>query len=176
LCELLVETPGWRPPKLHRKAVLQLHCHSKSVLQADAERKILGEMGLELEQPPVGCCGHAGSFGYEAEHYPVSMQIAEQVLLPAVRKAEPETLVISDGFSCRQQINDGAGRWALHPAEVIALTLEANRSGSLVLPAPARSDEAAEPGTAAIAASVGIAALIGISAVLVFRGLRQQRS
>lgn len=76
----------------------------------------MGPRGHELEQLPVGCCGHAGSFGYEAEHYPVSMQIAEQVLPPATRKADPDTLIISAGFSRRHQIRDGAGRWALHPA------------------------------------------------------------
>ena len=76
LCELLAETPGWRPPPLKRKAVLHMHCHTKSVLGTEAERKILTKMGLELEQPEVGCCGHAGSFGYEAEHYPVSIEIA----------------------------------------------------------------------------------------------------
>src|SRR6185437_14785260 len=81
-------------------------------------------MGLELQQPAAGCCGHAGAFGYESEHYPISIQIGEQVLLPSVRAAPPETLVIADGFSCRRQIKDGTGRWAMHPAELIALALE----------------------------------------------------
>jgi Fe-S oxidoreductase len=129
LCELLVETPNWRPPHVERKALLHLHCHSKAVLAADAEQKILTAMGIEFEQPAPGCCGHAGSFGYEAEHYPVSMKIAEEALLPAVRRTERDTLVISDGFSCRQQISDGAHRWALHPAEVIALALDAEATG-----------------------------------------------
>jgi hypothetical protein len=124
LCELLVEPPGWRPPKFEGKALLQLHCHSKSVLNAEAERKVLSAMGLELEQPAVGCCGHAGAFGYETQHYPVSMEIAEQALLPALRKLEPDPLVISDGFSCRHQIRDGVGRWAFHPAEIIAAALQ----------------------------------------------------
>jgi Fe-S oxidoreductase len=67
-------------------------------------------MGLDLEELSAGCCGHAGAFGYEAEHYPVSMQIAEQVLLPEIRRIGDEIIVIADGFSCRQQIKDGAGR------------------------------------------------------------------
>jgi len=142
LCELLVETPGWRPPRLARPALLHLHCHSKSVLAADAERKILTEMGLALHQPPVGCCGQAGSFGYEAEHYPVSMQIAEQVLLPAVRRSGADALVVSDGFSCRQQIRDGTGRRAFHPAEVIAHALRGGLSEGGV---PVPDDGAAAP-------------------------------
>jgi hypothetical protein len=81
-------------------------------------------MGLDIERPPVGCCGHAGAFGYEAEHYPVSVQIAEQVLFPAVREAPSDTIVIADGFSCREQIKDGVGRWAMHPVEVMALAIE----------------------------------------------------
>ena len=62
-------------------------------------------MGLRLQPNPTGCCGHAGSFGYEANHYPVSMTIAEQALLPAVRNAGYDTLIVADGFSCREQTN-----------------------------------------------------------------------
>ncbi|MGE3781650.1 MAG: FAD-binding and (Fe-S)-binding domain-containing protein [Alphaproteobacteria bacterium] len=173
LCELLVETPDWRPPRLKGKAVLQLHCHSKSVLGAEAQRKILGEMGLELEQPPVGCCGHAGSFGYEAEHYPVSMQIAEQVLLPAIRKTASDTLVISDGFSCRHQIRDGAGRWALHPAEVIAAALRHASGGAEPFrPAPAPEPAAPDPRALAVAACVVLVA--GYAAFGLFRAARRR--
>lgn len=123
LSELLLGTENWRPPTLARKAMLQTHCHNKSVLDAKAERAILERMGLEIEEPAVGCCGHAGAFGFEAEHYPVSIEIGEQTLLPAVRRQAPETIIIADGFSCRQQIADGTGRQVMHPAEVIALAL-----------------------------------------------------
>jgi Fe-S oxidoreductase len=146
LGELLTETPGWSPPKLDRKALLHMHCHHKSVLNADTERDMLQRMGLELEMPKVGCCGQAGSFGYEPHHYDISMKIAEQVLLPAVRKARPDTLVIADGFSCRDQIRHGTDRWAMHPAEVLAMALESHGSLPREVPerkyleAPARPD------------------------------------
>jgi len=98
-------------------------------------------MGLELEQPPVGCCAQAGSFGYEPAHYDVSMKIAEDVLLPAVRKAPEETLLIAGGFSCREQIRHGAGRWAMHPAEVLALALDTRGT----IPAEVTAERCLEP-------------------------------
>ncbi|HTJ89276.1 MAG TPA: FAD-binding and (Fe-S)-binding domain-containing protein [Acidocella sp.] len=124
LPELLLETPGWTPPRLNHKALLQSHCHHKSVLNEARQRELLTRMGLDLEIPKSGCCGHAGAFGYEAEHYAISQIIGEQVLLPAVRKADKDTLIIADGFSCRQQIRDATGRWAIHPAELLAWALE----------------------------------------------------
>jgi Fe-S oxidoreductase len=174
LSELLLETPGWRPPQLKRKAVLHMHCHHKSVLDAGAERKILEAMGLDLEQPPVGCCGHAGSFGYEAEHYDTSMQIAEQVLLPAVRKTASDTVVIADGFSCRQQIRDGAGRWAMHPAEVIALALDRRAKIPHRIPEQAYLERPATITTSQAVALGGIAA--AAAGVLVWRAARRLRA
>ena len=103
---------------------------------------MLQGMGLKLEMPKVGCCGQAGSYGYEPHHYDVSMTIGEHVLLPAVRKAQPDNLVIADGFSCRDQIRHGTGRWAMHPAEVLALASES--TGSL----PQEIPEQQVPGTA----------------------------
>ena len=159
LGELLLETPRWCAPSFARKAVLHTHCHHKSVLDAEAERKILESMGLELRQPAPGCCGHAGSFGYEIEHHPVSLQIAEQALLPGVRAAPPDTLVIADGFSCRQQIKDGAGRWAMHPAEVIALALETHGALPREIPERRYLEDAATPNKGAfVAAGIGAAA------------------
>ncbi len=70
-----------------------------------------------------GCCGMAGSFGYEAEHYEVSMRMAERRLLPAVRGAAPETIIVAAGLSCREQIAHGSGRAALHPAQVLRTAL-----------------------------------------------------
>ncbi len=164
LTELLLETPRWRAPRLERKAVLHTHCHHKAVLDAEAERKILESMGLELQQPAKGCCGHAGSFGYETEHYPVSMQIAEQALLPSVRAASRDTLVIADGFSCRQQIKDGAGRWAMHPAEVIALALETSDAVPQEIPERRYLEDAAWPRTGTLVAA-GFSAAMGLLAL-----------
>jgi Fe-S oxidoreductase len=95
------------------------------VLDFRDERELLTGMHVELETPDSGCCGLAGSFGYEAEHYDISMAIGERALLPAVRAERPDSLVIADGFSCREQIRHGTGRTALHLAEVVALALRA---------------------------------------------------
>jgi Fe-S oxidoreductase len=76
-----------------------------------------------VEEIPSGCCGMAGAFGFEKEHYEVSMKIGELVLFPAVRAASPETIIAAPGTSCRQQIRDGTGRIALHPVEIMYAAL-----------------------------------------------------
>lgn len=86
------------------------------MLDAQTQQQMFEAMELELQPNPTGCCGHAGSFGYESEHYPVSMTIAAQELLPAVRRAGGDTLIVADGFSCRQQILHGAGRLRSTPS------------------------------------------------------------
>lgn len=107
-------------PMLERRALVQPHCHHASVLDFGAEARVLERLGIEAEVLDSGCCGMAGSFGFEqGEHYEVSMRCAERVLLPTVRQAEEDTLLLADGFSCREQIAQGAGRHALHLAEVI---------------------------------------------------------
>jgi FAD/FMN-containing dehydrogenase/Fe-S oxidoreductase len=122
LAEFL-ERERYEPPKLERKAVLHGHCHHKSLLKMTDVERLLARVGLEFETPDSGCCGLAGSFGYEADHYEISMQIGERVLLPAVRQSRPDVLVVADGFSCRQQIEHATGRHALHLAEVLQLAL-----------------------------------------------------
>ncbi|NVB82121.1 MAG: FAD-binding oxidoreductase [Kofleriaceae bacterium] len=117
----------YEPPVLSRHGVLHGHCHHKAVLDFDAERELLEAMQLDLDQPDAGCCGLAGSFGFEAEHYDISMAIGEYALLPAIRDESDDTLVIADGFSCREQIVHGTGRQAMHTAEVIALAIAEQR-------------------------------------------------
>jgi Fe-S oxidoreductase len=115
---------GWRPPSLARKALVHGHCHHKALMKLDDEESVLEKLGLDFEVVDSGCCGLAGSFGYHAgEHYDVSMKAGERVLLPAVRAAASDTLIVSDGFSCRQQIAHATGRQALHLAQVIQLAL-----------------------------------------------------
>jgi Fe-S oxidoreductase len=97
------------------------HCHHKATGGIEPEQKLLERMGMEVEQANGGCCGLAGSWGFEAGHYDVSMAAGDHALLPAVRGADRDTLVVADGFSCRTQIEHGAGRRALHVAEVLAL-------------------------------------------------------
>ncbi|WP_055481986.1 FAD-binding and (Fe-S)-binding domain-containing protein [Sphaerimonospora mesophila] len=118
----------WPVPRLRRAALVQPHCHHHAVMGLAAEKRLLREMELDAEFPDAGCCGMAGSFGYEAgERYRVSMAAGERVLLPRVRACPPDTLIIADGFSCRGQIADGTGRTALHLAEVLALAIREQR-------------------------------------------------
>jgi Fe-S oxidoreductase len=108
-----------------RRALIHGHCHHKAVIRGDQGRDLLTRAGVEAEMTKAGCCGMAGSFGYGAgEQYDVSMRVGEQFLLPAVRAADAETLLVADGFSCRTQIAAGADRRALHTAEVLALGLQ----------------------------------------------------
>jgi Fe-S oxidoreductase len=107
-------------------ALLHGHCHQKAFDAMPAVRKVLGMVpGLKVQTVDSGCCGMAGSFGYEAEHFAVSMKMAEQSLLPAVRKAGTDTIVVADGTSCRHQIYDGTGRKALHVARLLQMSLDA---------------------------------------------------
>jgi FAD/FMN-containing dehydrogenase/Fe-S oxidoreductase len=123
LSEFLSErVPSWVPPTLERRALVQRHCHHGAVMGFDAEEKLLRRMGLDLSFPNPGCCGLAGSFGFEAgRKYDVSMAVGEQALLPALRDAPEDILVVADGFSCRTQIEHGTGRTAMHFAEVVRL-------------------------------------------------------
>ena len=116
---LAEHAPEWTPPAVPRKAITQVHCHQHATLGSAAEMTLLAKAGVENDKLPPGCCGLAGNFGFEREHYEVSQTLAEQTLLPAVRKAPPDTLVIADGFSCRTQIAQGSGRRAVHLAEVL---------------------------------------------------------
>jgi FAD/FMN-containing dehydrogenase/Fe-S oxidoreductase len=116
-------------PRLERKAIVHGHCHHKSVLKMNAEEAVLSRMGLDWHTPAPGCCGMAGSFGFEHDKYDVSMAIGELELLPAVRKAPPEWLVIANGFSCREQIAQGTDRHALHMAEILQMALHEGPSG-----------------------------------------------
>jgi FAD/FMN-containing dehydrogenase/Fe-S oxidoreductase len=124
LAGFLEAQEDWGVPTLPRKALLQFHCHQRALFGIDADRRLLSRMGVETEIPDSGCCGMAGAFGFEKARYGVSMAIGERVLLPEVRAASPETFLIADGFSCREQIEQGAGRRALHLAEVIRSALE----------------------------------------------------
>jgi FAD/FMN-containing dehydrogenase/Fe-S oxidoreductase len=110
-------------PKLTRKALVHGHCHHKSVMKMTDEESVLRKMGIDYQAPAPGCCGMAGSFGFEADKYELSMAVGELELLPAVRKASPDCLIIADGFSCREQIAQSTDRHALHLAEVIQMAL-----------------------------------------------------
>jgi Fe-S oxidoreductase len=107
-------------PLPEKKALLHGHCHQKAFDAMPAVQKVLGLVpGLEVEAVESSCCGMAGAFGYEAAHYDVSMKMAELTLLPRVRKAAANELIVADGTSCRHQIRDGSGRSAIHVARVL---------------------------------------------------------
>jgi Fe-S oxidoreductase len=121
--------PDFRPPQLNRSVLLHGHCHHKALMKITDEESLLKKMGTQLRVPDAGCCGMAGPFGFDAGKYEVSQAIGERVLLPAVRQASAETLIVSDGFSCREQILQATGRQAVHLAEAInhALGADARR-------------------------------------------------
>jgi Fe-S oxidoreductase len=118
--------PGFRPPPFSRKVLLHGHCHHKALMKMHDEEAVLRKMGVLLESLDAGCCGMAGAFGFEKNNYHVSLAIAERVLLPAIREAAPDTLIVSDGFSCREQIFQTTGRNAIHFAELLQLAAARN--------------------------------------------------
>jgi Fe-S oxidoreductase len=127
LSEFLETNSGNSPlPQLERKALLHGHCHHKSIMKMTAEESLLRRIGVDFQSPAPGCCGMAGSFGFEHEKYEVSAAIGELELLPAVRNAPADWLIIADGFSCREQIAQGTSRHALHLAEVLQMALNPN--------------------------------------------------
>jgi Fe-S oxidoreductase len=113
--------PNYRPPTPphHSSALVQRHCHHQAVLGFEADQKLFQRMGMEVEVLDSGCCGMAGSFGFEAEKYDVSMKVGEQVLLPRIRAASHKAPILADGFSCRTQIEQSTMRRALHLAQVL---------------------------------------------------------
>jgi FAD/FMN-containing dehydrogenase/Fe-S oxidoreductase len=125
LAELLRDhTDGWQPPHVGGAAVAQTHCHQHAIMGYDPDRAVLEAAGVDLDVLDSGCCGLAGNFGFERGHYEVSTGCAERVLLPALRAADPQTLVLADGFSCRTQIEQSdAGRTPVHLAELLAAGL-----------------------------------------------------
>jgi Fe-S oxidoreductase len=119
LAEFL-EHRGYAPRRAFGRALLHGHCHQKALGGMASDAKLLRAAGLEVEAPDTGCCGMAGSFGLKAAHEAASRRIAELALLPKLRAAAPDTVVVADGFSCREQIEGLSGRQALHLAEVLA--------------------------------------------------------
>lgn len=154
----------WRPPRLARQATVQTHCHQHAIMKFDADRELMRRAHLDADVLDEGCCGLAGNFGFERGHHEVSMAVAEQGVLPAVREAAPDSVLLADGFSCRTQIEQGdTGRRALHLAEVLALAMD----GNLPSDQPERlAQRPPEPSrTARWATTASVAALTGAAAV-----------
>ncbi len=164
LSELLAEDRSIEVPKLSRKAIVQGHCHHKSVLGYDAQRSIFERMGMDAALLSSGCCGMAGSFGFErdARKQEVATACGERVLFPAVRNADRETLILADGFSCRTQIAEGTGRQALHLAEALELALE--QSSSHARERPLSRERTEQPPASTFARSLLLALIVAIIA------------
>jgi Fe-S oxidoreductase len=128
LSEFLVKQAGYAPPRLEASALVHGHCHQKAVVGMGDEIKLLERLGLDFDVLDSGCCGMAGSFGFDKDKYAVSVNIGELVLLPEVRAAKRDTLIITSGYSCREQIDQCTGRKALHLAEVIQMAIHYHRS------------------------------------------------
>jgi FAD/FMN-containing dehydrogenase/Fe-S oxidoreductase len=120
--EFLVES-GWQPPHIGGEAFVQPHCHQHAVLGFDADQKLMKAAGINAELAAPGCCGLAGNFGFERDHYDVSKAVGERTLLPAVRSLPDTTTVLADGFSCRTQITQATPRRPQHLAELLAQSL-----------------------------------------------------
>ncbi len=122
--------PEYPRSKSSVKVLLHGHCHQKALVKMDHEEALLRKLGAELECPDSGCCGMAGPFGFLEDKFEVSQAAGERVLLPAVRNAAPDTLIVADGFSCREQILQGTGKPAMHLAEVLKMALDYKNSSA----------------------------------------------
>jgi Fe-S oxidoreductase len=118
------KAPGFVPPQLSGKLLLHGHCHHKSLMGMGAEESVLRKTGADVQSIDSGCCGMAGPFGFEKDKYALSQALGERVLLPAVRKTPEDGFIVSDGFSCREQIQQATGRKALHLAEALQMGLK----------------------------------------------------
>jgi Fe-S oxidoreductase len=157
-----LDRSGYRPRPVSRPAIVHGHCHQKAVLGMKAPMKLLDAAGVKAELLDSGCCGMAGSFGFESDHFDISMKVGERTLLPKVRSTGHDAIVITDGFSCREQIAQTTGRRALHTVEVLAMALPRTE------PMPNQGANATRKVmNAAIAA--GILAGIGLLAYRLFR-------
>jgi Fe-S oxidoreductase len=155
-------------PQLNRKALLHGHCHHKSLMKMTAKESVLRRLGVDFQSPAPGCCGMAGSFGFEPDKYDLSIAIGELELLPAVRQAPPDWLIIADGFSCREQIAQSTPRHALHLAEVMQMAIRGVAAvDSLPYPESARTRRhEAEVLQSMKRAGLGLAALAAGGALL----------
>lgn len=111
--------PDWEPEQMQGNVLFHGHCHQKSVLTIKPDQELLKRSGLKVDAPDSGCCGMAGAFGFDEENYDVSVQVGERVLLPAARAADDETFIVTDGFSCREQVEQLTGKKPLHLVQVL---------------------------------------------------------
>ncbi len=166
------KAPDYPLPTLKRKALVHGHCHHTHIMTLTHDQSVLKKLGLDYEMVDSGCCGMAGSFGFEADKYDVSVAVGERVLLPAVRRADEDTLIIADGFSCREQIGGLTDRGALHLAQVLQMALHEGPQGPVgELPEAeyqplGKWEPALTPGVVALAMGVGVLIGFGLTRAL----------
>ncbi len=148
-------------PRIDADVLFHGHCHQKAIFGTTAARTLLASLGARVDAPDTGCCGMAGSFGFEAEHYDISRRVGERVLLPAVRRARDETVIVANGFSCREQIAQLTHRRALHLADVLNRAAAGRQLNDVEKDASVRGESNKLPAYAA-------AALVGIGAAMAF--------
>ena len=166
--EFLARKSGWDLPRLERKAVAHAHCHHKSVLGTEPDEKVLEGLGVDATWLDDGCCGMAGAFGFErGEHYDVSVKVGEAGYLPHLRAADPSTILLSDGFSCREQAMQCTDRQVLHLADVVWMAMRYGLHG----PDGVRPEHAAMPDISAQVARARRDAALGLTALGVLASL-----
>lgn len=126
--DFLLNHAQWQPPQLGGSALVHGHCHQKALFGMDSDMRLLKELGVDAALLDAGCCGMAGAFGFNPQHYELSLKAGEMALLPAVRRAAADTMIVASGYSCREQIAQSTDRQALHIAEVAALALHRLRT------------------------------------------------
>ena len=169
---------NYQPPTLQGKAVVHGHCHHKAIMKMHDEESVLSKLGLDFNVLDSGCCGMAGAFGFEQEHYDVSIKVGERVLLPAVRAASTETMIIADGFSCREQIEQGTNRKALHLAQVLQMALHEEQltttegrpeKQSAQLTQSMKDSVSTRSAPSRVPVLAGVCAMLGVTGILVWR-------
>ena len=133
--EFLVQVADYHPPRMQGSAIVHGHCHQKAIFGMADDTALLKRLGLDFKVLETGCCGMAGSFGFDHKKAPLSRKIGEMSLLPQVRATPTETLVVSNGYSCREQIAQGASREAKHLAEVMAMAIDQQAQQAARMPA-----------------------------------------
>jgi FAD/FMN-containing dehydrogenase/Fe-S oxidoreductase len=158
---------GIEPPRLERRGLLWGHCHHKATGGMEPEQELLQQMGVEAEMLQAGCCGLAGSWGFEAGHHGVSTAAGEQGLLPAVRELPLDDVVIANGFSCKTQIEQSdTGRRALHIAQLMKMALDHGRGG-VAGPRPERAYDGSRPQAPLLRRAARVGAVLAAGAVAV---------
>jgi Fe-S oxidoreductase len=162
-------------PQVQRKAIVQAHCHHKAIMKTKQDEALLAKIAPDHELLATGCCGMAGSFGFEKDKYDASLAIAEHGLLPKIREADDSTVVVADGFSCREQIAQLTSRHALHTAELVNMAMHRSlpNEGRPEEPVVRKRNEELRRSRWRAAATLGFAAAVLVALPLIVRGLRK---